>query len=84
MADLVPRAMAALGRGSIMLGSTAGGIGGPSLGFLMAVPLVIASCAAGLLYGAQPAYPWFASSVALLLCTLVTMSFVRDPKTAEV
>ncbi|MBN1402322.1 MAG: hypothetical protein JXA74_15890, partial [Anaerolineae bacterium] len=66
MADLVPRAMAALGRGSIMLGSTAGGIGGPSLGFLMAVPLVIASCAAGLLYGAQPAYPWFASSVALL------------------
>ena len=89
LADMVPRemrgrAMAAIGRGSVMLGSTGGGIGGPSLGFLSAIPLVVASYFAGHLYSYNPAYPWYAGFVALLLCTMVAVGYVRDPREAEV
>jgi MFS family permease len=55
MADLVPResrgrVMAALGRGTVMLGPAAGGTGGPGVGFVVTVPLMVASLAGGYLY----------------------------------
>ena len=88
VADLVPRemrgrVMALIGRGSLMLGSTGGGVGGPSLGLLVVVPLMIASLSAGYLYTYDAAYPWYLSFVLLSLCALVALLFVRDPSRAH-
>ncbi|MFH1086843.1 MAG: MFS transporter [Chloroflexota bacterium] len=88
MADLTPRAtrgqlMAALGRGSVMLGAASGGTGGPGMGFVLTVPIMIASLSSGFLYAAEPALPWYASSLAVLLALALTLLFIRDPHAAE-
>jgi MFS family permease len=89
LADLVPRqmrgrVMAAMGRGTVMIGAASGGTGGPGLGFLVTVPLMIASFSAGYLYAHNPAYPWYVAFVAIALCLLLTTLYVRDPQQAHV
>ena len=47
MADTVPRdmrgrVMAALGRGTVFLGAASGGTGGPGVGFVITIPLMLA------------------------------------------
>jgi len=64
MADYVPgemrgRVMAALGRGSMMVGAAGGGTGGPGMGYLFTVPVMAASIIGGLLYAVNPAYTWY-------------------------
>jgi MFS family permease len=88
MADLVPRemrgrVMAALGRGGIIVGPVGGGTGGPSVGFVFTIPLMLASLFGGLLYSANPTYPWLFGLGATLLQILLTARFVRDPKRAQ-
>ncbi|MEA3407131.1 MAG: MFS transporter [Chloroflexota bacterium] len=88
MADLVPRdlrgrVMAALGRGSLMIGASSGGIGGPGVGFLITVPIMLASLAGGYLYDGDPAYPWFFVLAATLISLLLSVFFIRDPREAE-
>jgi MFS family permease len=88
VADLVPRdvrgrVMALIGRGSLMLGSTGGGVGGPSLGMLVVPPLLVASLSAGYLYAYNAAYPWYLSFVFLAGCAVVALFFVRDPREAH-
>ncbi len=88
LADSVPRemrgrVMAAIGRGSAMLASTGGGTGGPGLGFLMVVPVTIASFSAGYLYAYRPAFPWYLSFVALAIGAVVAARYVRDPEIAH-
>ena len=89
MADLVPRqmrgrVMAALGQGGIMLGAAGGGTGGPAVGFVITIPLMLASLAGGLLYAANPVYPWIFVLITTLLSLLLAVLFIRDPKKAEV
>jgi MFS family permease len=89
MADLVPRqmrgrVMAALGQGGIMLGAAGGGTGGPAVGFVITIPLMLASLAGGILYAANPAYPWVFVFFTTLLSLLLTVLFIRDPQKAEV
>jgi len=88
MADLIPRSlrgqmMAAIGQGGIFMGM-AGGVGGPALGYLFILPVMIASLAGGYLYALRPAYPWLVALVASLLAFIVTVLFVRDPRKAEI
>ena len=88
MADLVPRdmrgrVMAALGRGTTLIGSTGGGVGGPGMGFLITIPIMIASLAGGYLYEANPTYPWLFGFVAGLISLVLATFFLRDPATAE-
>ena len=88
MADTTPRAirgraMAAIGRGTVMVGAASGGTGGPGLGFLATIPLMIASFSAGYLYDYDPTYPWFFAFGAVLVSIAVTGLFVRDPENAE-
>jgi MFS family permease len=87
MADLVPRdirgrVMAALGRGTVLLGAASGGTGGPGVGFVITVPLMIASLAGGYLYNVRPAAPWLAVAVTLIVSLLLVGLYVRDPKVA--
>jgi len=88
MADLIPRSlrgqmMAAIGQGGVFIG-TVGGVGGPALGYLFILPVMVASLAGGYLYALRPAYPWLFALVAVLLSLIVTVLFVREPKEAEV
>jgi len=89
MADSVPRdirgrVMAALGRGTVLVGATGGGTGGPGMGFLITVPVMVASLAGGVLYAANPVYPWFFFLFTILASIAVAGLYVRDPKTAEI
>jgi DHA1 family tetracycline resistance protein-like MFS transporter len=88
MADSVPRemrgrVMAAFGRGSVMLGATGGGTGGPGMGYFITVPVMIASIAGGVLYTANPTYPWVFVFAATLISVIVSAAFIRDPKGNE-
>ena len=85
MADSVPRemrgrVMAAFGRGSVMLGATGGGTGGPGMGYFITIPVMIASIAGGVLYTANPAYPWVFVFAATLTSVIVAAAFIRDPE----
>jgi MFS family permease len=88
LADTVPRAMrgrvmAALGRGAVWIGASGGGTGGPGLGFLIILPLFFASLGAGYLYDARPTAPWLVAGVAIVICLVLTLGFIRDPQNAE-
>jgi MFS family permease len=89
MADCIPRdirgrAMAALGRGTVLVGATGGGTGGPGMGFLITIPVMAASLAGGVLYAANPVYPWYFFLFTILASIAVTGLYIRDPKTAEI
>ena len=87
MADMVPRAvrgqmMAAIGQGGILLGMI-GTPGGPSVGYLIIPPMMIASLGGGLLYTLNPATPWILSSVLGVAAIVLILIFIRDPQHAE-
>ncbi len=89
MADTVPRksrgkVMSAFGRGSVLIGAAGGGTGGPGMGFFITIPVMIASVAGGILYSANPAYPWFFVLAATAVSFIVSTLFIRDPTKAEV
>ena len=89
MADIAPReirgrVMAALGQGGVMIGAAGGGTGGPGTGFIITLPLMIASLAGGYLYAQKPSYPWLFVLITSTLATIITALFIRDPKHAEV
>ena len=85
MADYVPsemrgRVMAALGRGSMMVGAAGGGTGGPGMGYLFTVPVMAASIMGGLLYAVNPVYPWYFILATTVVQVLALVLFVRDPE----
>ena len=77
------RVMAALGHGGLKIGTTGGGVGGPSVGYVTIIPLMIASLAGGYLYTWNPASPWLCAAIAMALASILIALFVRDPKHAE-
>ena len=89
MADIVPRdirgrVMAAIGRGSVMIGAASGGTGGPGVGYLTIIPLAVAALAGGILYEWNPASPWALVLAVCAIALALTALFVRDPKQAEI
>jgi hypothetical protein len=54
------------------------------MGFLITVPIMVASITGGMLYAENPAYPWFFFLFTILASIAVTGLYVRDPKTAEI
>jgi MFS family permease len=89
MADTVPRTlrgrvMAAVGRGAVMLAPASGGTGGPGMGFLTTLPVMLGSVAGGYLYSANPTFPWIFVTVATAVSVLLTVLFLRDPEHAQV
>jgi len=88
MADYVPRhlrgkVMAALGRGSVMIGASGGGTGGPGMGYLFVLPVMASSIVGGILYSLNPAYPWYAVAAATVIQLLCVLLFIRDPEKAQ-
>jgi MFS family permease len=89
MADLAPRRqrgqmMAAIGQGGMMIGPAGGGAGGPALGYLFILPVMLASLAGGYLYTLNPAYPWLFSLALTFISIIVTVLYIRDAQNAEI
>lgn len=88
ISDYTPRnmrgkVMAAVGRGTAMIGAAGGGTGGPGLGYLFVIPVMISSLVGGILYAMNPIYPWYFVAGATVLQLLCVMLFIRDPEVAE-
>jgi len=88
MADYVPRnlrgkVMAAFGRGSVMIGATGGGTGGPGMGYLFVLPVMASSIVGGVLYNLNPTYPWYAVAAATVVQLGCVLLFIRDPEKAQ-
>lgn len=89
MADIVPRdmrgrVMAAFGRGSMMIGAAGGGTGGPGMGYIITIPVMVASIAGGVLYALNPDYTWFFVGGATLISIIIASLFIRDPHEAQI
>ncbi len=89
MADTVPRdmrgrVMAAIGRGTVMLGPASGGTGGPGMGFLTTLPVILGSILGGYLYSTNPTFPWLFVAAATALSLILSALFLRDPEQAHV
>ena len=88
ISDYTPRemrgsVMAAVGRGTALIGATGGGTGGPGLGYLFVIPVMISSLVGGVLYEMNPGYPWYFVAVATIVQLLCVLLFIRDPEKAQ-
>jgi MFS family permease len=84
MVDYVPRrlrgrVMAAIGRGSVLLGAAGGGTGGPGMGYLFTIPVLAGSLLGGVLYAINPLYPWYCFFVTTVIQIITLILFIRDP-----
>ena len=83
MADMTPRemrgrVMAALGRGMLIINYRGGGGGGPGMGFFLTIPSILGFLLGGLIYDANPLYPWLIlASAAAVNSALALMLRVR-------
>ncbi|MEE2754964.1 MAG: MFS transporter [Candidatus Latescibacterota bacterium] len=89
LADLIPRsirgrAMAAIGRGDVRLAPASGGTGGPGVGFLITIPLVIASYCGGVLFQWDPMSTWVLVPAIMTISFFIALLYLRDPQKAEV
>jgi MFS family permease len=76
MADLAPQerrgmVMAALGRGSLLNNYRGGGGGGPAMGFVLTVPVIMGSILGGYLYDYSPVITW-----TILGCSVLVNAFI--------
>ena len=78
------RVMAAIGRGTVMVGAASGGTGGPGMGFLITLPVMIGALAGGYLYSANPIFPWLFVAGATAISVLLSARFLYDPEQAHV
>jgi MFS family permease len=88
MADYVPRQMrgrimAAIGRGSVLVGATGGGTGGPGMGYLFTIPVMMSSIIGGLLYSINPLYIWYSLIVASAIQVVFVFLYIRDPENIQ-
>ena len=76
--------MALVGQGGIMIGPAGGGTGGPAVGLLITIPIMISSLIGGYLYALNPRYPWYFVLAATVCMVVITILFIRDPQNAEI
>ena len=72
------------GKGTVMIGAVSGwGTGGPGVGLLVTIPLMIASLSGGYLYYYAPASPWIFVLITTLVAIVLTALSIRDSSEAE-
>jgi len=67
-----------------MIGMADGGTGGPAVGYVVTIPLMISLLAGGYLYAQNPAYPWYFVLITAASSIVLTVLFIRDPQGAEI
>lgn len=88
MADFIPRhmrgrVMAAIGRGTVLLGAASGGTGGPGMGFLITLPVMLGSVVGGYLYALKPTLTWSFAAGAAFLSLLLALFLIKDTPMAH-
>jgi MFS family permease len=88
MADLIPRdlrgrVMAAIGRGTVLLGAASGGTGGPGMGFLITVPVMLGSILGGYLYTLNTALTWACAVGATGISLILALFWIKDAPLAH-
>jgi DHA1 family multidrug resistance protein-like MFS transporter len=78
MADMTPkemrgRVMAALGRGMLFINYRGGGGGGPGMGFFLTIPSISGFLLGGLIYEANPLYPWLILASTTAISALLSL-----------
>ena len=82
MAEMVPRerrgmAMATLGRGMLLTNYRGGVGGGPGMGFVLTLPVVVGSLVSGYIYDAYPSAPWLLLGTALVANAIIAAFFLK-------
>jgi len=82
MADLVPMerrgmVMAAIGRGSLLLNFRSGPGGGPTIGFLLTLPVIIGSLLGGYMYDYSPNITWFILGSIVMLNAIIALFLLK-------
>ncbi|MDF1515555.1 MAG: MFS transporter [Anaerolineae bacterium] len=88
MADLIPRplrgqVMAAVGRGTVLLGASSGGTGGPGMGFLITLPVMLGSLGGGYLYALNSNLTWLFAAGTAVISLLLALFYIRDAPNAH-
>jgi MFS family permease len=88
IADTVPRdirgrVMAAMGRGDLQIGAPGEASGGPGIGFLVTLPLIMASIIGGFIYAINHTYPWIFAFFTIIISLIISALYIRDPIEAE-
>jgi len=83
MADLVPRerrgmVMATMGRGMLMTNTRGESGGGPGMGFILCLPVIVGSLLGGYIYNANPTYPWLLLGSALVVNATLAAYFLKS------
>ncbi|KYH36158.1 MAG: hypothetical protein AYL28_007080 [Candidatus Bathyarchaeota archaeon B23] len=78
MADMTPkelrgRVMAALGRGMLIINYRGGGGGGPGMGFFLTIPSILGFLLGGLIYEANPLYPWLILAITTVVSAVLAL-----------
>jgi MFS family permease len=87
MADLCPperrgMVMACIGRGMLVINYRGGTGGGPGMGFLLTLPVIIGSYLGGYIYETYPPAPWLLLGASLAVNAVMAFLFVRRDKRA--
>jgi MFS family permease len=88
MVELVPRerrgmVMATLGRGVLLTNYRGGVGGGPGMGFVLTLPVVVGSLMSGYIYDAMPAALWLFLGTALVVNAIIAASLLKTEKGIE-
>jgi MFS family permease len=88
MVDLVPperrgMVMATLGRGWLLVNFQGGVGGGPGMGFLLTLPVIIGSLIGGYIYEVNPTAPWLLLGAAMAGNALIAGLLLRPGKDAS-
>lgn len=83
MADIVPMKMrgrinTAIGSGVVYIGMI--GTKPPARGFLLSIATLVGSFIGGYLYDYNPTYLWITFSFSLIICFVLFLVYVREPK----
>jgi MFS family permease len=81
--DLRGRVMGALGRGVLMISPVPGGTGGPSVGYIFAVPVILGLVIGGYVYNYSASALWLIQCAFLIASLSLSILFLREPQQAE-
>ena len=74
------RGMAAIGRGSVLVGAAGGG---PGMGYLFTIPVMFSSIIGGLLYSINPVYVWYSLIAASAIQVVFVFLYISDPENIQ-
>jgi MFS family permease len=88
MVELVPQerrgmVMATLGRGMLLTNYRGGVGGGPGMGFVLTLPVVVGSLMSGYIYDAVPSAPWLLLGSALVVNAVIAAFFLKTEEESD-